>query len=191
MMKKTAMIIALLLSFQWCQAQEAKHEFQVGYGPFTRHQFFGDLIRFSGSTIFQYPLSSLSFGRSIAFSYHYQPRRRVAFGGNASFGVNNADENRNWFETGDYKSNHLVVSFETQIFYLQKPTFTLYSLVGAGGLFLWKKDQTYTTGRNETYAWPTGQITPVGVRVGKGLGIFAELGYGYKGLVNVGFSGRF
>jgi hypothetical protein len=39
--------------------------------------------------------------------------------------------------------------------------------------------------------YPTFQITPFGVRAGKQTGVFAEIGYGYKGIINLGLSSRF
>ena len=37
----------------------------------------------------------------------------------------------------------------------------------------------------------TGQVTPFGMRIGRKLGGFLELGYGYKGIFNFGCSYRF
>jgi hypothetical protein len=38
---------------------------------------------------------------------------------------------------------------------------------------------------------PTGQLTPFGIRYGKNTGAFAEIGWGYKGILNLGVSAKF
>jgi hypothetical protein len=35
------------------------------------------------------------------------------------------------------------------------------------------------------------QVTPIGIRIGSNVAGFAELGFGYKGLINLGVAARF
>ena len=49
----------------------------------------------------------------------------------------------------------------------------------------------YSHHADESGAKVTGQITPFGIRIGRKLGGFMELGLGYKGLVNFGAAYRF
>ncbi len=72
----------------------------------------------------------------------------------------------------------------------------MYSGVGLG-LALVKSDfalgpDLMLKGKNgESTQYFTGQLTAVGFRVGKTLAGFAELGFGYKGIVNAGLSYQF
>lgn len=45
--------------------------------------------------------------------------------------------------------------------------------------------KTTSTGTINSFAW---QVNVIGIRVGKAIAGFAEFGYGYKGIVNIGLS---
>lgn len=66
----------------------------------------------------------------------------------------------------------------------------LYSTLGLGACFFSKTYPKYPE-RYEQHIRLAYQITPLGIRVGKALSGFAEIGYGYKGVFCGGLSYRF
>jgi len=93
---------------------------------------------------------------------------------------------------GELKRSFITVAIEGHYRYQNMKKVQLYSGIGIG----------YSLG-NETLTPPaeTGnpatsgsinriayQINAIGIRIGNNIGGFLELGYGYKGIVNVGFS---
>lgn len=69
----------------------------------------------------------------------------------------------------------------------------LYSGLGIGASFY--KSVGRSSSRPEVFTYHktifSFQATPIGVRFGRAVGAHIELGFGYKGLVNLGVSGRF
>lgn len=75
--------------------------------------------------------------------------------------------------------------------WLNKPMFQMYSGGGLGASFY----HFYRVGgtpkisfRSTTFAF---QFNPIGMRVGKQIGFFLEMGLGWNGIVNAGISGKF
>jgi hypothetical protein len=67
----------------------------------------------------------------------------------------------------------------------------MYSLAGLGSMLRYEKDLEKPEMRTRTLLRPTGQLTPFGIRYGKNTGAFAEIGWGYKGILNLGVSAKF
>lgn len=107
---------------------------------------------------------------------------------------------RDWLvndkSAGRDSSTAYTIAVETDYRYISKPVFQMYSGVGLG-LAIVKTDFTLgpdlmLKGKNgESTQYFTGQLTALGFRVGKTLAGFAELGFGYKGIVNAGLSYQF
>jgi hypothetical protein len=99
----------------------------------------------------------------------------------------------NYFQPMPFSYTQLNMSIAAEVnwLYCSGRNFQLYGGAGAG-LTHWREhdrdyDNTqYTEGGND-FAW---QLTPIAFRVGGDLGVFAELGYGYKGVFNAGISYR-
>ncbi len=89
--------------------------------------------------------------------------------------------------TGEYYTcKTYAVMADVQHYYMRTPFVHLYSGLYAGyGHFATNK----STG--EQYSTVAFHATAIGVRIGKGLGVFGEAGFGYRGLLNVGVSARF
>ncbi len=65
---------------------------------------------------------------------------------------------------------------------------SLYAAVAAGRSTINGHEQTRSYGRSYVYNGLALQLTPIGVRFGRRLGGFVEVGLGYKGLVSGGIS---
>ena len=89
----------------------------------------------------------------------------------------------------DYNQTNYTVAAEGTFMYSSRGVFQAYGIVGLG-LLHWTErdiDQDNTryieSGNKFTY-----QLTPIGIRIGRTIGVFGELGYGYKGIFHGGIS---
>ncbi|PXW18318.1 outer membrane protein with beta-barrel domain [Chryseobacterium sp. CBTAP 102] len=96
--------------------------------------------------------------------------------------------------------NHIIASQKNDIYtlavnstysYISKPKFRMYSGVGLGYTFSNEKlspnqsDVQSMYSKNSSFNF---QVIGAGVRIGGKLAGFAELGFGYKGIINLGIS---
>lgn len=92
------------------------------------------------------------------------------------------------------KANYLVFLPTAEFSYIKTPLLNFYGSGAAGAIFgrvqeVKNLTTGKTTGKNSvSFAY---QVNPVGLRVGKRLGAFAELGFGYKGLATLGANFKF
>ncbi len=81
----------------------------------------------------------------------------------------------------------LTVGGELTIDYLDVKFAKLYFLGGAGYTFnstdFNNSDVIYTVEKQNQFNY---QISPIGAKIGNRIGVFAELGWGYKGVINAG-----
>lgn len=100
--------------------------------------------------------------------------------------------------SGKSSSKVYSLGIETDYRYISKSNFQIYSGLGLGYAFgkttfdlgnkLELKDKN---NNNSKINYFTFHVTAVGFRVGKKLAAFAELGFGYKGIINGGLSYQF
>lgn len=75
--------------------------------------------------------------------------------------------------------------------YLSKPYIRMYSGIGIGLTIDFGKATVNGDPTNERKLWPGGQLTLMGLRVGRAFGGFLEFGFGSYGIVNAGLSYKF
>jgi hypothetical protein len=189
-MKQLILSITIYLAFvtathgQATYATEPVHELQISFSPLARPLFYSDITSLASKSFNQ----DFHFSNSYQLTYRYQTPKKWSLGISANLLDGWLSQNADV----DLKHTSVVIGFEPKLSYLKKPYLDLYFFVGAGVVF--NKNKTIVNGENiasKLYLNPTTQITPLGIRVGKKVGAFAELGYGYKGIVNLGLSGRF
>ena len=88
-----------------------------------------------------------------------------------------------------YDQQNTTVALELTWLYSSRGAFQAYGFAGAG-LLNWvehdhDQDNTSYTETGNKFAF---QFTPIGIRAGRSVGAFAELGYGYKGIIYGGVS---
>jgi len=95
---------------------------------------------------------------------------------------------------GTYEEQINTVAMEFYYIYFFRRYMEVYTIVGFGPGFYTTTTNTFASASQpassatETHNAVRLQYTPIGVRVGGRVGAFAELGVGYKGLVNAGIS---
>ena len=154
-------------------AQKGKSEISVSYGRFSAYSFYVGA-----------PYSNSS-GTGM-LNYKYYLSKRVTLG--MTFGYENISS------YGSYLS--FVPEF-TYTYYDTKDDRVRVKLYGGASFGMtvfsdfFPYSDVYSTHHDESGPRPTGQATPFGIRIGRKVAGFAELGYGYKGLFSFGLSYRF
>lgn len=136
----------------------------------------------------------------MAFTVHYSYAIKDRWMLGASLAYQNIKGN---LFLDDKKSGHshsavYSLGVESNYRYISKPKFQMYSGLGAGYAFgktTFKLGDALefknTNNDNSKINYFTFHVTALGFRVGKKLAAFAELGVGYKGIINGGLSYQF
>ncbi len=125
------------------------------------------------------------------FSYRYFLSRRFAVGFTAGTqtlsGIVKQDSQ--FRDTYNFTDKCTTVAFEMTSVYMQRKIATWYTRMGVGFSFIKEQqDYVYSSATSQNFTLFNFQYTPFGVRVGKTLAGFLELGIGYKGVVHGGLS---
>jgi hypothetical protein len=75
--------------------------------------------------------------------------------------------------------------------YVNKPIFRMYSGIGIGITIVYGKVKNNTSEDTDRKLFPAGQITLMGLRVGRALSGFGEFGFGTNGIITLGVSYKF
>lgn len=188
---KTILVLAAValgtLAAASASAQEARHEVFVGAGDASMVFDLRDI----GATIFSFGLISYddptgSFQMTAGYQNRFAPRWSA--GVTASWA--RADRNVLFLDTPVDKLERRMwtAMAEARFHWLTRSSVDLYSSLGAGGA--WTTDR-YEYVAKQTHFDPAYQLNLIGARVGRELGAFAELGFGWNGIVKAGLSGRF
>ncbi|MDR2840120.1 MAG: hypothetical protein LBV75_02485, partial [Paludibacter sp.] len=128
-------------------------------------------------------------------AYKYTLGSRFGLGATIAAGTEHSDfEQSGTGVSFKGKKNSFIgtLAGEASFNYVNSQNFKLYGLAGIGGTFI-NLERKYDNGdiKTDGKIIPDFQITPIGLKFGNNFGGFAELGFGYKGLVNIGFFARF
>lgn len=189
---KTIILSGLISCIQMsAKAQDkGKSELNIGAGIMASENAATDLVLLWGSAVFNNPQELRVTRASWSITYKYHVSERFAIGGSS---VYNPTPDR-WILGFDYddddqwKSRSLTTAAEATLFWVKGKDFQFY---GTGGVGFFAKRRTLYDTQVETKWGTTFQATPVGLRMGNKVGVFMELGYGYKGVFNGGLSIRF
>lgn len=176
---------ACLFLLVWQQAfcQKGEQDITLSYGFFSTPIIASSLGKVVASFITGSDTQLKAVGPlTVGYTYHLGDRVTVGI-------------------TGSYTQATLHVNDSGEIFSRNK----YYTFMPQSTLFLGRKDKveayvglafgaTYYIHSSDSYQEQSPQlsyqVTPIGVRTAGRTGAFLELGYGYKGIVNVGLSRR-
>lgn len=127
---------------------------------------------------------------SVFGSYKYFVSEKIAVG--ATVGYNSRAKPFNYENWNRRNDGVKVLTFagEGSFYYLKRRDFGLYALAGMGYFVVTSANYNNNNSDYNNFGL-TLQLTPLGVRFGRKVGGFAEIGYGYKGLVNMGVNAKF
>lgn len=175
-----------------------KNDFKFSYGTTTLPEIGMSWLLFTlgaGDIIFAKDsikeLSTSLYG-SINLTYERRLKDWVSLGISGSFnpvhGHILSKKNLN------YDIYWYVISLMPQVnfYYLRTDLVSLYSGLAVGGSLYLEEDRNID-GKNkyETNFNVAFQVNGIGIRVGKQVAGYAEFGFGNKGIINLGISGRF
>lgn len=128
---------------------------------------------------------------ALYFNYKYAIQDKWFFYADLSYQVIKQDVKQNSLTIGDVSNRFITVGFGTDYRYISKDIFQMYSGVS---IAYTTRDADFTTSNNmndKHDGFFNFQVNALGFRVGKKLAGIAELGFGYKGIANVGVSYQF
>jgi hypothetical protein len=129
---------------------------------------------------------------AFALSYHRKMNNVIALGFNFSY-VNlwhDADDYSSMSTSQTYYDNLLNMLASVRFMYVNKPTFTMYSGICFGMTMDFGKTTFLGKDYTDRKLYPGGQLTLMGIRVGRAFGGFAEFGIGTLGIATAGLSYR-
>ncbi len=197
-MKKALFIVCImLLSTIGVQSQSYMrsydhHDFQIGYGMFTPDQFMN-----VNSTMLdeqfpekRYVRDNYSGTGALFLTYrHVGKNENWMWGVTAGASANTSKIYNVGQYGGELKRTFITAAFEGEYRYRNQGVVQLYSGLGLGYTYgtetLTTPEQITSTGNISTIGY---QINVIGVRLGTKYAGFAEFGFGYKGIINIGFS---
>lgn len=190
MMKKTLFMAVVLLLCSNSYSQE--HRISAGMGIGSTNQILDGFLSIGSvfSSIFfdsSYHNKTKNIGE-FRVAYAYAPKEKWHFGGAFSYNYSEFDIIRKEEKLGEQTNSYYTLAAETSYSFLKKEILNLYVLLGAGATFgmakqTQLKQNTEITGDDIFFNF---QVTPIGISYGKQWGGFAELGFGYRGVLSFG-----
>ncbi len=183
-------IVFIFLYFIFLQvivkSQESSNFSKAAYGNYTIDQFFN--IK-SNVLPNNYSRSNIKSKGAIFISFSHLISEKISSG--ASFGSNKitSDILLNNQVVGTLNRYLYTLAIESDFAYIKKQNFQLYAVTGIGYSF--GKDEYFiNTGHSDkgSIGFMVFQVSPIALKFGNRVAIFTELGFGYKGIANLGFS---
>jgi hypothetical protein len=188
----TILALVLLAAAGWGQTRRHDVSLQAGFMSPDQVEDWGDPVPIT-IALGSFFKTGASFSAVPFLTYHYSANSRFGFGG--AFGYFSASGQLavegGAVVVGDFKEKSYVGALELDYHWIMKPGLQLYSGAGVG---IRVRSGTYHEGgetESETKVLPAFHLNALGVRFGKAIGFFAELGIGYKGVLAVGVNGHF
>lgn len=196
-MKKIYLVILLMAATiaAFGQSTYNKHQLTIAGGLFSDNEAVG---LFSDVLSILLPLGYKKMNSepqiaelSLGYKYNVAPRVDVGI----SLSYNSSKGDAYYFDTkvGDFHRQFYTIAAEGYYRYIDRDHLRLYGMVGLGVTYV-TQDYDATSAMsledNQT-SYFNFQVTPIGVAYGNKLGVLAEVGYGYKGILNVGVFYRF
>ena len=196
-MKKTAFlsVVMAFLFISSINAQSKKSEVDLGVGIWSSNQIIGTMSDIIASAFLPTGISmdNSSYIGALHLGYKYSLSYRFALGPVFTYDTGTSDAVANNEKAGKFTNNYYSLSLEADYKFINRDKLKLYALVGAGGTIfnqVYKDNKTGEKhGENQTFF--NFQVTPIGIKYGSSFGAFAELGFGYKGILCAGLFYRF
>jgi hypothetical protein len=168
------------------------HDIQISYGMFTPDQF----LKVNSSMLDEqfpekrYVRDNYSGTGALFLTYrHIGKNENWLWGVTVGASANTSKIYNVGLEGGDLKRSFITAAVEGEYRYRNQGVVQLYSGLGLGFTYgtetLTTPEHISTTGNISNIAY---QVNVIGVRLGTKFAGFAEFGFGYKGIVNIGFS---
>ena len=187
-MKLLKLYLALLyinISIVTLKSQDTKIYTKVAYGNYTMDEFFQAKSNVLPST---FSRSNIKSKGAIFISFNHPISERISAG--ASLGSTKITSEIASFSQPDglMNRNLYTLAIESDFIYFKRQNYQLYGVAGYG--YTLGRDE-YFTANGQTGKGSVGfmafQLNPIAFKYGNKIALFAELGFGYKGIINFGF----
>lgn len=113
--------------------------------------------------------------------------KNIGIGLTFAAGTGTSQLHENNVSIGNINRSYMSIDGELIINYIDKDFFKVYVLLGSG-ILLTNQKYAPSGGSNVSSSHSNFdfQITPIGVKLGRNIGFFGELGFGYKGVISGG-----
>lgn len=174
-------------------AQTRKHDLSLSYGVLSIDQLadvFTDVLTIV-LTLGAYSKSNTESTGVPFLTYHYSRNSKFGFGFAVGGYQSTGDLHILGETVGDFKETNSIGALELDYHWVMKKGFQLYSGAGLGVRI--RKGTYHDADSTETLSktLPTFHVNALGLRVGRKVGFFAELGAGYKGIFSAGLNAQF
>ena len=172
--------------------QTRKNDLSVSYGVLSIDQLgdiLGDVLTVV-VTLGTFGKTNIKYTGVPFLTYHYSANSRFGFGGAIGGYSSSGVLQTGGSDVGTYRERNYVAAVELDYHWVMHEGFQLYSGAGFGIRY---RRGTYETTETEVAnkVMPTFHLNVLGLRVGKTVGFFAELGFGYKGTLLAGINAQF
>lgn len=195
---KNLLIVILFLCISHVGlSQEHFNEVSVNYGMATTDDISSTFGTVFEDIVYEMFGDSMQYGNSstgvFLFTYQHQFSKIISAGPVFGYELLETDVTKNDVTIAKIKHNSYTIAIEARVDYLNKEMFGMYLGLGFGATMISTSSSSDGTDVSdiESDSHFNFHITALGFRVGKQFGATAELGYGYRGLLNGGLYYRF
>jgi hypothetical protein len=189
-------LLVMATSVSAHDAPKANNEIRLGYGVLTGPEIANSLMSVwpaIGISIFKDTITDYRCSFYGAAGLEYMRIIKPWLHVGATFSVNPIStylKGRSGFE---FTYNYYLFTLMPRVdfCYINKGIFSMYSGVQAGASYIFWQDRngnSTSTDAGFSFAY---HVNALGIRVGKEIGAYMEWGFGFRGIVNFGVSGRF
>ena len=198
MKAKVALLIICMFSFSVLNAQEKKrhNEISAGYGIVTSDEAMGvtSSILTTILTLANANRQNMHWTGTYVLGYKFRAGKMFPLGISVGYERMTSDlVDKDQTLVGKEQGQYITIMAEGAIRYVNEHIFQMYSGLAAG-YTLASSDITLESGEDsdtDHFDHFNFQVNVIGIRLGTTVGGFLELGFGYKGIVNLGLSCQF
>jgi len=133
----------------------------------------------------------LSTSGQFLIGYRYRPRKHIMWGGDFAFEQYKTTYSRNGEYIAHTDSRYVTFAAAYTYAWIHRPVIQVYSGLGAGMIFLQHIYEGEDQRDPQSAMSIAFQLNLLGLKVGKRLYGFTELGFGYRGLGTIGLAYQF
>jgi hypothetical protein len=173
--------------------QTRRHDLSLSYGVLSIDQMadvLGDVLTIV-ITLGTFGKNEVKYTGVPFLTYHHSRNDRFGFGFAVGGYQSSGDLRIGDSTVGTFEERNYVGAVELDYRWVMRPGFQLYSGAGFGVRL---RRGTYTEGEETdtlNKALPTFHVNALGLRFGRNIAFFAEIGAGYKGVLNAGINAQF
>jgi len=194
-MKRSCLIISVCFFYFYVNGQDKKtRDIGITIGGPTSNDLFDitNQVIVSGASLGNFTYSNQNSKPSIVLNYKSAIKNKWFVYADGAYQSIEEDALVNGQKVGDVNNMFITLGLGTEYHYLSREFIQVYSGLSIGYTFQNSNFTGSSTDFNDgRSSFANFQINALGFRVGKKLAAVAELGAGYKGILNLGLSYQF